>query len=277
MNALPNDWLALTVTVFILGMKHGMDPDHLATIDGLARFNLAARPRLARLAGLLFSIGHGLVVCLAAMSVALFSARWQLPGWIDDIGAWTSIALLLALAAVNFKAVWTTPPQAVVASVGIKSKILGRLETARPAAIVGIGALFAISFDTLSQTALFAIAATSLAGGGFAFLLGLVFMAGMMATDGLNGWWVAKLLARADLRARIASRVMGLAVAGLSLAIGLYGLGKILAPSLRAQGEAIERWFAPLIVLVLLASFVAARRLSAGAQTSAPLVPSLRR
>ena len=33
---------------FLLGLKHGLDPDHLAAIDGLTRFNAARRPRLAR-------------------------------------------------------------------------------------------------------------------------------------------------------------------------------------------------------------------------------------
>jgi hypothetical protein len=59
MQSLPAHWLALVAVVFLLGAQHGFDPDHLAAIDGLARFNAAARPRLARWSGLLFSLGHG--------------------------------------------------------------------------------------------------------------------------------------------------------------------------------------------------------------------------
>ena len=55
MHPLPHDWLALALVVFLLGVKHGLDPDHLATIDGLTRFNAALRPRLARWSGFLFS------------------------------------------------------------------------------------------------------------------------------------------------------------------------------------------------------------------------------
>ncbi len=64
---LPTHWLSLVAVVFLLGLKHGLDPDHLAAIDGLTRFNAARRPRLARWSGLLFSAGHGVVVTLVAI------------------------------------------------------------------------------------------------------------------------------------------------------------------------------------------------------------------
>ncbi len=36
-SSLPNDFAGLVLMVFLLGLRHGMDPDHLATVDGLAR------------------------------------------------------------------------------------------------------------------------------------------------------------------------------------------------------------------------------------------------
>ncbi|MCC6609025.1 MAG: hypothetical protein IT515_05045 [Burkholderiales bacterium] len=59
METLPHDWLALAALVFFLGVKHGLDPDHLVAIDGLTRFNSQADRRLARWCGALFSLGHG--------------------------------------------------------------------------------------------------------------------------------------------------------------------------------------------------------------------------
>ena len=35
METLPSDWLSMLILTFVLGMKHGFDADHLATIDGL--------------------------------------------------------------------------------------------------------------------------------------------------------------------------------------------------------------------------------------------------
>ena len=37
MHDLPADWGALCALVFLLGMRHGLDADHLAAIDGLTR------------------------------------------------------------------------------------------------------------------------------------------------------------------------------------------------------------------------------------------------
>ena len=47
MENLPTDWLSLLILTFVLGMKHGFDADHLATIDGLTRYNIRSKPRLA--------------------------------------------------------------------------------------------------------------------------------------------------------------------------------------------------------------------------------------
>lgn len=37
LDALPSHWLALAGVVFLLGLKHGLDPDHLAAAVRIAR------------------------------------------------------------------------------------------------------------------------------------------------------------------------------------------------------------------------------------------------
>src|SRR5688500_7016562 len=98
MDNLPTDWLALAALVFLLGLKHGMDPDHLVTIDGMARFNAVRRPRLSRWSGLLFSLGHGAVVTLVAVMVATVARDWRAPEWLALTGVSISIAFMLLLA-----------------------------------------------------------------------------------------------------------------------------------------------------------------------------------
>jgi high-affinity nickel-transport protein len=214
-SALPNDWLALLAVVYALGLKHGMDPDHLATIDGIARSNAARDPRLARWSGFLFSAGHGAVVILVAVGIGLLARQWQAPQWLDALGAWISIGFLYALGLLNLHGVVATPTGQLVVPAGLKSRLFGRIaQVGHPALIAAVGALFALSFDTMSQVALFSLTASNMAGWGFSVVLGAAFMLGMMTTDGVNGLWVAKLLARADRRALIASRAMGLAIAG---------------------------------------------------------------
>ena len=87
MEQLPTDILALVTVVFALGLRHGLDADHIAAVDGLARANSDANPRLARWAGTWFSLGHGVVVTLVAIAIGLISERWIVPGWVDTFGA----------------------------------------------------------------------------------------------------------------------------------------------------------------------------------------------
>lgn len=263
METLPNTWLALLLTVFALGMRHGMDPDHLATIDGLTRFNAGARPRLARWSGFLFSLGHGVVVMAVAVAVGVAAQGWQAPTWLEGLGAWISILFLAALGWVNLRAVIEAPAHQVVPLTGIKGRWLGRFtHTGHPLLVAGVGALFALSFDTLSQAALFSVAASAMSGWLFAALLGLTFMLGMMVTDAANGLWIARLIRRADRRAAIASRVMGLTVAGLSLLVAGFGLAKLLAPPLAAVTDGLELAFGAAVVATVAASYIVALKLS---------------
>lgn len=264
MENLPHDWLALLALVLVLGLKHGFDPDHLATIDGLTRFNAANnKPLLSRWSGLLFSLGHGAVVMAVAVAVGVVARSWEIPAWVEDLGAWISILFLLALGAVNLAAVFRTAPGQVVGLVGLKGRWLGKLNQAsHPVLIACVGALFALSFDTLSQTALFSLAASSMAGWMFSVALGMAFMLGMIATDGINGLWISRLLYRSDQRALIASRVMGLAVGGLSILIGLFGVARYFLPAVSARSEGHELQMGLAVIATLALSFYLALRLA---------------
>jgi high-affinity nickel-transport protein len=246
-------WLPLCFMVFVLGVRHGLDADHLATIDGLTRFNSNFRPNLARWCGILFSTGHGGVVMLVAVTTATAAMSWVAPAWASAFGDWISIGFLLALGVVNLTLVLRTPAGEIVRPAGMRSRLFSSFtRTSHPVGIMAIGALFAVSFDTLSQALLFSATAARYSGCSSAFLLGLLFTLGMLCIDGLNGVWVAALLKRADRRARIVSRAIGFSVAFLSLAVGLLGVVCHFEPNL---AETIQPW-APLIgvLLVLVAA-----------------------
>jgi nickel/cobalt transporter (NiCoT) family protein len=262
LSQLPNDWLALLAVVYALGLRHGMDPDHLATIDGIARSNAARNPRLARWSGFLFSAGHGAIVILVAIGVSLVARQWETPAWLEALGAWVSIGFLYALGLLNLYSVFTAPAGEVVAPVGLKGRLLGRIvHVGHPALIAAVGALFALSFDTVSQVALFSITASSMSGWGFAVVLGVAFMLGMMSTDGINGLWVAKLLAHADRRALVASRAMGLSIAGLSLLVGSYGVVRFYFPAIAWHAPGSELLLGCSVVAIVALSFLISSRL----------------
>ena len=261
MESLSQHWFSLVAVVFLLGVRHGFDPDHLAAIDGLARFNAAARPRLARWSGLLFSLGHGAVVTAVAALAATVASGWRAPDWLQSAGILVSIAFLGLLGVANLAAVLRTPRGEVVRPMGLRSRLFARLVRAEhPVVIASVGAAFALSFDTISQAVLFSVAGTQLAGWLFASLLGLVFTAGMASADALNGLWVARLLRRADARAAAASRLMGLAIGLTALGIAALAAARHAIPAL---DHGLDGWGVALsaaVVAVVAGAYLAAMR-----------------
>lgn len=252
MPSLTMEWGALVALVFLLGMRHGVDADHLAAIDGLTRFNSTKHRLVSKFSGLLFSIGHGLVVTLVAVLVATVAQGWQTPEWLEHTGAWISIVFLLVLGALNLRAVWITPAHEVVRVASLRGKFMGRFsQTSHPFMIAAVGAAFALSFDTISQTVMFAMSGSQLYGWIASAALGLVFTLGMVITDSLNGFFVSHLFGRADRRAAQLSRVMSLCVAIISLSIAAWGAMRYLFPETREALESVTAMLSPLILLML--------------------------
>src|ERR1700742_2053399 len=117
MNAIHtlSELFGFAVVALVLGMRHGVDADHLAAIDAMTRCNAQARPALARRTGLWFSVGHGTVVLAVAFGVALTAHAWAAPEWLEPFGAWASIAMLVLLGALNLVAWSRSAPGADVA------------------------------------------------------------------------------------------------------------------------------------------------------------------
>ena len=266
MDALHQDWTSILLLVFVFGLKHGFDADHLATVDGLTRWNLQRRAPLAAWCGTLFSLGHGLVVVTIAVAAALLAHQWVPPQWLMTSGAGISIVVLLGLGVVNLHAVFSTRPEAMVQLRGLKGRWLGGLaRTSHPGGVLLVGALFALSFDTLSLAALFAATAGRFGGAGNALLLGLLFTLGMLVADGANGWWISHLLRRADETARMASRVLGLTLGSLSLLVAAFGIAKLGLPAVDAWSEGKELGVGLGVMAVAGLGFVLAMRMARSA------------
>lgn len=221
--------MGLAGLVFVLGLRHGFDPDHLIAIDGLTRTSAS------RWAGLFFSLGHGAAVTLIGVAVAIAATQWQAPGWLEQSGAAISIGVLLALGIVNLVAALRTPAGASVPLIGVRSRWLtervGR--SSHPAFIASVGAAFALSFDSVSHALAFSLTGATLAGALFAALLGAIFTLGMALTDALNGLWAARMMRGAS------SRWMSGAVAFLCLLMAALALARAAVPAIAVSVASI--------------------------------------
>ncbi|NNM82836.1 MAG: nickel transporter [Burkholderiales bacterium] len=253
---LPRDFFALGLIVILLGIRHGFDADHLATIDGLTRIN--ADRRFSRYCGLLFSLGHGAVVMAIALAVSTIAGRWQVPQWLESFGSGTSIFFLMLLGVLNLHAVFFSVH---AHPVGIRGKHFAR-HAASPGIVFLIGALFAISFDTISQAALFSLTASRQGGWENALFMGLLFMSGMLFTDGLNGLWISRLIRRSDQTAHFASKSMTLVVGSSSLLVAIFGMMRLAFPGLDLWSEGKSLAFGLLLIALVAGSYAFTQRVA---------------
>jgi high-affinity nickel-transport protein len=131
--------------------------------------------------------------------------------------------------------------------VGLRGRLFARfVRVEHPVLVAAVGAAFALSFDTISQAVLFSITGSTIAGWLFAASLGLVFTAGMMATDALNGFWVSRMLERSAAQQAAASRVMGAAIGVVALSIAAAGAWRH-----ASQIDPLESWGMALGVAVM--------------------------
>lgn len=219
--------LFLITMAFLLGIRHGFDLDHLATIDGVTRI-VSANRLLAKSAGCLFSLGHGFVVILISLIVGSGFKLAHIPLWVDGVGNGISITFLLVFGALNLWNIFQAPSKSPLPT-SFKNYLTKKLiqKKINPFFIVLIGALFALSFDTVSQVVLFSLSARAMSGFFFSGLLGVVFMSGMMMSDGLNGLFVSTLIQKADNISLMFSRLTGLLIASFSFIIAMISLIKM--------------------------------------------------
>lgn len=216
----------LIVMALLLGIRHGFDLDHLATIDSITR-TFRNNQYLSKITGILFSLGHGLVVILISLIIGSGFKPTAVPEWLNEIGDGISIAFLFLFGLLNLWNIFQHPSQSTLPC-SLKNYLSRKLihKNFNPIFIVFIGILFAFSFDTVSQVVLFSLSASALAGCLFSGLLGVVFMLGMMLSDGLNGLFVSAFIQRADRISFLFSRITGLMIASFSLIIGVINCFK---------------------------------------------------
>jgi high-affinity nickel-transport protein len=217
--------IILVCTVFLLGIRHGFDLDHIASIDAITR-NINQQKNYRKWAGFLFSLGHGIIVTLINLIITFGFIAWKTPSWLDTLGNAISLFFLFSLSILTVYNLIKANQNEVTEFVGMKKYLYQHFinKVNHPLLVVSIGALFALSFDTFSQVSLFSLAALSSVGWILSFFLGVTFTLGMMLSDGLNGMVISYCIRQADSHSILISRLLGFSIAIFSLTIGILGL-----------------------------------------------------
>ena len=253
-------WVTLGLLI-ALGFRHGLDPDHIAAVDGLTRMRFRASVQdqplafgVARLAGFQFACGHSLNIFL--VTLVFFWQDFELPHWLESTGLWLSTFFLLWLALANLRQCWRGHPHthATGPAQRLIMKILGPL--AHP---LGVGFAFAISFDALAQAGLMAAKGHELGGFGVVVLLALGFGVGMVLADTANGWLTHTLVQRSEHMAQQVGRWMSGVVGVLALAVVLVSHASQHLPLLAILLEDWGAWIGLSVTAALLVLYAVSR------------------
>lgn len=252
-----SEWLSASglVLMFVLGLRHGLDPDHIACIDGLTWQALGreGHRRHAPWIGSLFALGHGLLVTLIAAGLSLLSRGVSVPEALVQVFDWVPTGLLLLVGTMNLRLLLQR--DATFRPMGWKLKLIPKRlrHHGSPWAVVLIGVLFASVFDTATQASAWGYVGSHRGGGLQAALAaGLVFTVGMMITDTLDGRLICAIDRRADGQAvaRRYRRVLGWLIVGISYAVAAYNIGKALVPSIELEEAAFSLTGAAMVLLM---------------------------
>jgi high-affinity nickel-transport protein len=213
--------LGTAFLAYVLGLRHAVDADHIATIDNVVR-KLMQEGKRPVAVGLFFSLGHSLSIAAAVAAIA--ATAFALQGRFEHlrsigalIGTGASAFFLLAIAAINLvilRGVWRSFQRArrgepveeqelnmLLSGRGFLARIFRPLfrMVSRSWQMFPIGFLFGLGFDTATEISLFTVAASQAAGGmtfGTVMIFPALFTAGMTLVDttdsvlmvGAYGW-----------------------------------------------------------------------------------------
>ena len=205
---------ALGILAYTLGLRHGIDADHICAIDNTTR-KLIQQDKRPTTVGTWFSLGHStiVVVMLALLVVATRFIVGSLPAFEADgavIGTVISGGFLYVIALINFLIFWQIyliyrslrsgeldqqKLDETLLKRGFMNRYFGKLFkfVNEPWQIYPVGVLFGLGFDTASEVALIAITVTTATAAThfplwMVMVLPFMFTCGMVLTDTTDGF-----------------------------------------------------------------------------------------
>lgn len=185
------------VILLVLGLRHGLDPDHITIIDGYTYRLHLSRSRWTRWVGTLFTFGHGIMVTLIALALCILKNNFEMPVMLDIIVEWMSTVMLFLIGVSN---VIMLRRQQQGQLSGMRKWLLPKSfsENVNPFTVVITGIIFGFIFDTSSQIAAFGYAISVSDQWIYAILGGVVFSLGLIMTGTCDSLLLSKLLKTFD-------------------------------------------------------------------------------
>ena len=179
--------------LFLLGMRHGLDPDHIAVIDNITFRAMEDRPKAAGWTGTLFSLGHSLSVLVIALGFGLVGRLITPPAWFERLMAFAIVGLLVWVGTLNLRGLLSARRYRPA---GWRHGFVPRAlrNSTHPLVTLLVGIVFGLVVDTAAQIATWGATAAAAGGLTAAALIGLSFAAGMILTDSADSLIVAHLL-----------------------------------------------------------------------------------
>jgi high-affinity nickel-transport protein len=198
-----NDGLSLFwfgLTGLSLGLRHGLDADHLAMIDNITR-KLGNDKRENSFVGGFFSIGHGITITVvASIIIVIANAFSPYESFLQIFGIAVSAGLLYFIATINifilldllrtWKRKETITIREVESGKGVYATIYRKLSKliSRQWQMVFVGLLFGVAFDTVTEVGALSISALLAHSPFYAMIPVLLFNLGVVGADSTDGF-----------------------------------------------------------------------------------------
>jgi nickel/cobalt transporter (NiCoT) family protein len=181
-------FLAVTIpTMFMIGMRHALEVDHITAIDNLVRLHNASIK--TRWVGTGFSCGHMISVLGEMLLIIYLVGTASANAKIGTFSFWGSVTGAVALAIIGVINIYSLKKWGRTGSAILASKVLSKTYVIRPfgSALV-TGMVFGLGFDTATQISAITLGAVASATLGMevALLLAAVFAMGMIPVDTLD-------------------------------------------------------------------------------------------
>lgn len=234
-------------SMFLFGVRHALDVDHITAIDNLVRMH-NARKR-ARWVGTGFSTGHMLSI-LSEMLLIIFVVGSTTSGKIGQLSFWTGVMGAIALATIGAINIYSMKKWGKTGSAILASKIVARTHILGPFGSAFVtGLVFGLGFDTATQISALtlSVVASATLGVQVALMLAGFFALGLIPVDTLDSVVLRSAFSR--MFNTKGFNYMSYALSGVALTIAAFESYAIIT-----NAEVVPPLTGPVLAIIIIAS-----------------------